>query len=153
MPSDEKRTTLDEQLVLKFAHILVILLTATVIQGCSRSTYQDRAMLCKGKIVSRSEKGLEDLGDSFKLGLSIKSDRVSVSGNGIISGERMKGCSPTENPSSKSDEVFFSSSGCGAKEDIGKTYGTFNYLTNELNIYHDLRETQWVQGMFQCDPA
>ena len=121
--------------------------------GCSRNTYQDRAMLCKGKIVSRSEKGSEDLGDSFKLGLSIKKDMVSVSGNGIISGERMKGCSPSENPSSKTDEVFFSSSGCGAKDDIGKTYGTFNYLTNELNISHDLKETQWVQGMFQCSPA
>ena len=138
--------------MLKIAHILMILLAASVMHGCSRNTYQDRTMLCRGSIVSWTGGRSLYLGDSSKIGLRIENDVVSTSGNGMISVDSIKGCQPNENQYSKKDHLFFDSSGCRSSEAPTKrTYGSFDYLTKELQISQHFDHLEWVDGKFKCD--
>ena len=136
----------------KIAHILMILLAASVMHGCSRNTYQDRTMLCRGSIVSWTGGRSLYLGDSSKIGLRIENDVVSTSGNGMISVDSIKGCQPNENQYSKRDHLVFDSSGCrSSASPDNRTYGSFNYLTKELEILQAFDRLEWVSGKFKCE--
>ena len=137
--------------MLKVAHIMVILLAASVMHGCSRNTYQDRTMLCKGSIASWTA-GRSDYSNGHKIGVRVENDRVSTSGNGLISIEKIRGCRPDENEFSKKDHMFFDSSGCGAGDRPSKrTYGSIDYLTKEFQISSHFDNLNWVEGTFQCE--
>jgi len=117
----------------------------------SCSQYQDKTMFCKGSIALWSQKGVNQL-NSEVIGMRIEKDKISLSGNGYQSVDELKVCKIGSIEFSKKDVIYFDSDGCSieGKNTRSRKYGTYNYITKELNFTQQFDIGFFNQGTYQC---
>jgi hypothetical protein len=95
--------------------------------------------------------------DGIIVGLRIKDDMISISGDSMISLPPTKACKIKEVDYATNDELYFSSDGC--KEASGyleRKKGTYNYLTQRLVFQQTFTQKQPESGfalasaIFEC---
>lgn len=124
--------------------LCVLLLTA-----CSQ--YEDGKYLCKGSVRSITAAGSTTSGNQ-QIAFRLESDKVSFSGNGLLSGDQIGVCEIGSNEFAKKDELFFDTLGCttNGKNQTSRKYGTYSKLS-KLLVFTNEGADGLVYGTFACD--
>ena len=128
-----------------------VTLALLAIHGCSKNTYPDAVMMCRGSIVAWSERGPQDFGNNKSITLKVNRDTVSTSDNRLFAMTSIQVCQPGENEFSNADHFFFDSFGrsLGAKP-FKRTFGSFDYPSQTLRIATKYDLADLIEGVFQC---
>ena len=128
---------------------LLILSFCTFLISCSQ--YQDKTMVCKGSISIWTSSGM-NLVDSQIIGMRIEIDKISLNGNGYQGVDELKVCKIGSIEFSKKDVIYFDTDGCSmeGKDTNSRKYGTYNYITKELNFTQQFNIGLFNQGTYDC---
>jgi hypothetical protein len=120
----------------------------------SCSEYQDIKMTCRGELIKIKNNFL--VIPNQLIGLRIDKDKISLSGNPYQSVDELQVCKIGTNEYSKKDTLYFSSWSCEKKGEIGigtTKYGTYNFLTKELNFTESSGYLNSISGKYSCEKS
>jgi hypothetical protein len=121
------------------------------LSGAATSQYSDVQMICNGYVYIYGSGSGSGRQDNQKLGVSIRQDVINISGNDWVNAENVQACKIGTIASAKIDEAYFDSDGCTMhKSGNARHYGTFNFITNELNATFTNSKGGLYDGKFTC---
>ena len=128
---------------------LMLLSLCFLLTACSQ--YQNKTMVCNGSIGLWNTK-LMNIANSQTIGMRIEGDKISLTGNRFQGADEVKVCKIGSIEFAKKDEIYFDTDGCSmtGKNSKSRKYGTFNYITKELNFTQKFDTLEFNQGTFEC---